>query len=375
MPIKDFKVEKWLNPLCPECKFNLGSSCVKPIAIEELLDIAGADKNEFIDHILKTPMHYGSFFGLPRLLSAIAGTYRKAQPGMILTFHGGTGANSSIITGLLEKGDNVVAVMPNYQQHYSIPEALGNEVRYLHLDKESGFKIDAAQLDRLVDKNTKLITLTNPNNPTGAYINAEDWQPVIEIARKNGSYILSDEIYRGLSDDYMPSIIDLYEKGIASCSMSKVYSMSGSRVGWAVVPEKKAYEILLNRRSYDTICEGIFDEYVAAIALENNDKMLARARKIVSEHKKIVLDWLKMQPHLSYYCDSFTSTMLIYFDYDVDTVTFSKDVYDKACVLLCHGDCFEEKKCFRLGYGYDDEDQLKASLKAFGDYLNGLNNR
>ncbi|MDD4159848.1 MAG: aminotransferase class I/II-fold pyridoxal phosphate-dependent enzyme [Synergistaceae bacterium] len=372
MYIKDFKVEKWLNPRDPYCRYNLGASCVKAISLDELTEISGENKEELTKYFFETHLHYGAFFGLPRLLEAIASIYKNAVPGRVLTFHGGTGANSSVLTGMLEKGDNVVAVMPNYQQHYSIPEALGIEVRPLRLNKEEGYKVDPERLEALADSNTKLITLTNPNNPTGAYMNADDLYKIISIAEKNGSYILCDEIYRGLADEYMPSIIDLYDKGISTGSMSKIYSMAGTRVGWAVVGDKKAYDILENRRSYDSICNGVFDELISAIALENSPKMLVRARDIVRPNKKIVDEWIRKQPALLAYGETFTTTMLVHYDYDINEVELCTDIYEKTGVLLCHGDCFEEKKCFRLGFGFGDRDLLQNGLETLGEYFEKL---
>ncbi len=371
--IKEFKVETWLNPRDAKCKYNLGASCVKAMSLEELAEISGENKEALIEYFMKTHLHYGEFAGSERLRKAVAGIYtEKITPDMVLTLHGGTGANSTVITGLLEKGENVVAVLPNYQQHYSIPEALGNEVRLLRLEKEEDYKINPEKLEKLVDHNTKLITFTNPNNPTGAYMNEKELRPIIEIARKHGTFILSDEIYRGLGDEEMPSIVDLYEKGIATSSMSKVYSMAGTRVGWAVVPDKKAYEILFNRRSYDTICNGVFDELIAAICLEHNEKILQRAKEIVGENKKIVDDWLEKQPHLKVYGQSRTSTVLVHYDYEIEVVALCNDIYEKTGVLLCHGDCFEEKKCFRLGFGFGDQSLLRDGLNVLGAYLEEL---
>ena len=372
MPIRDFKVEKWLNPRDAQCRYNLGASCVKAISLDELAELSGENKDELTKFFFETHLHYGAFFGLPRFLDAAASTYKMAEPGMVLTFHGGTGANSAVLTGMLEKGDNVVAVMPNYQQHYSIPEALGIEVRPLRLKKEEGYKVDPKKMDSLTDSRTKMITLTNPNNPTGAYMDADELGEIITVAEKNGSYILCDEIYRGLADAYMPSIVDLYEKGIATSSMSKIYSMAGTRVGWAVTRDKKAYDILENRRSYDSICNGVFDELISAIALENSDKMLERARAIVRPNKKIAEDWIMNQPRLSVYGESFTTTMLVHYDYDIDEVELCTDIYEKTGVLLCHGDCFEEKKCFRLGYGFGDTKLLQDGLHELGGYLSSL---
>ena len=370
MHIEDFKVEKWLNPRDAACKYNLGASCVKAITLDELLALGGESRESIEEYIFGTTLHYGAFFGLPRLKNAIAGIFRKADPEKILTTHGGTGANSIVITGMIEKGDNVVAVIPSYQQHYSIPEALGCEVRLLHLNDD--WKIDAEALDALVDKHTKLITLTNPNNPTGVYMNADELAPIIEIARKNGAYILCDEIYRGLADEYMPSIIDLYEKGISTGSVSKVYSMAGTRVGWIALNDAATYEILENRRSYDSICNGAFVELIAAIGLENNEKMLARAREIVRRNKKYVDEMLAAQPYMHACGESLTSTMLVKYDYDIPAEDFCTDLYEKSGVLLCHGGCFEEKNSFRIGFGFGDDKMLREGLSLLEEYTAGL---
>ncbi|GHT00282.1 aminotransferase [Synergistales bacterium] len=369
MIISDFKVEKWLNPRDAACKYNLGASCVKAMALDELIGISGESKEELTKFFMETHLHYGEFFGSARLRAAIAGIYRDIKPEMVLTLHGGTGANTTVMTGLLEAGDNVVAALPSYQQHYSVPEALGNEVRRLHLEKEEAYKLNIDRLKKLVDKNTKMITLTNPNNPTGAFMTEPELKELVAVAEKWGAYVLCDEIYKGLADEYMPSIVDLYERGIATSSMSKVYSMAGTRVGWAVASERQAYDILENRRSYDTICNGVFDERIAAIALENNDKILTRARSIVRENKKIADEWLSVHPRLAAYGETLTSTMLIHYTYNIDTVELCNDIYETTGVLLCHGDCFEEQKCFRLGFGFGDKSILVNGLDALDKYF------
>ena len=121
----------------------------------------------------------------------------------------------------------MVSVMPTYQQHYSIPESIGADVRILQLTLEDDYLPNLSVLRSLVDKNTKMITINNPNNPTGSWIPADIMKEIIEIAKSVDAYILCDEVYRGISEDgsYMQSIVDLYDKGISVGSMSKVFSL------------------------------------------------------------------------------------------------------------------------------------------------------
>ncbi len=373
MRLADFKVEKWLNAKDSIAKYNLGASCVKPFHMEEFFDFIGEDINTFFNDELKDmSLHYGHFFGMGRLLEALSKLYRDVKAENILTVHGGTGANNMVIAELIEPGDNVVAFLPNYQQHYAIPESLGAEIRYLVLKEENKYLPDLDELRELVDEKTKMITLSNPNNPTGAFIKEDMLREMAEIAKSVNAYILCDEIYRGLDDEYMTSIVDVYDKGIVTSSMSKVFSMAGTRVGWIVTKDKETYDRIENRRSYDTICCGPFDELMAAKAIENQDKVLKRSKEIIRTNRKIFDEWIKTQPHLSSTNDSLGTTAFVTYDYDIPTEKLCTDLFEKVNVLLCHGDCFEIPKSFRLGYGFGRPDHFKEGLKVLGDYLKTL---
>lgn len=372
MRIENFVLEHWLNPRDGICKYNLGASCVKALGVNEMLEFVGENPEEILKEIGNMSLHYGEFDGSLRLRKAIASMYKKVTPEMILTVHGGTGANNMVLTELLEPGDNIVVVVPSYQQHYSIPENLGIEVRKLNLKIEDGFLPNVETLQQLVDKNTKMISFTNPNNPAGTYIKEALMGEIIKIAKSVDAYIFSDEIYRGLDDDYMPSIVDLYDKGICTSSMSKVFSMAGTRVGWIIVPEKNTFDQMFNRRSFDTICGSVIDEYLSAIALENHGKILERSKSIVRKNKKVLDHWINSQTKMKYCGESYGSTVLIKYDAEISATDICLDIFEKTGVLLCHGDCYEEPFTFRLGYGFDGDEMLKTGLDLLGDYFSKL---
>lgn len=369
--IAEFTLEQWLNPRDATARFNLGASCVKALHFDELFELVGEDADEFYRTQLKTlSMHYGDFFGLPRLREAIAGLYRHAGAGDVLTVHGGTGANNLVITELVEPGDNVVALVPNYQQHYAIPQALGAEVRFLRLHEDNDYLPDLAELAELVDDRTRLITMSNPNNPTGAFLDEAGLRELAAVA--GDAWILSDEIYRGLDDEYMASIVDVSARGIATSSLSKVFSLAGTRLGWIVTGDAGLHARLENRRSYDTICCGPFDELIAAIAVENHEAILARSRAIVSPGRAVFDRWLTAQPRLRTTARSWGTTTLVGYDYELGAEALCRGLFEATGVLLCHGDCFDTPGTFRLGYAFGDNAHLQAGLDALGDYLRGL---
>ena len=244
--------------------------------------------------------------------------------------HGGTGANNTVVFTLLDPSDNIISIMPNYQQFHSIPKSMGVEVRDVHLKAEQGYKLDLAEVRNAVDENTKAIMFTNPNNPTGSLLELSEMEELIEIAKSKNAWIVCDEMYRGLKEEYMPSFADLYDKAIVTCSSSKIYSMAGTRVGWIICKDEKMRQQIFNRRSYDSICGGVFDEWIFAIALEHVDKIFERSREIVNTNKAVIDKWLNGHKYLRQYAEAYGTTYLIHYDLETDAETFCSPLFSKS---------------------------------------------
>ncbi|MCR4712040.1 MAG: aminotransferase class I/II-fold pyridoxal phosphate-dependent enzyme [Clostridia bacterium] len=381
MKMAEFLVEQWLNPMDSKAKYNFGSSCCKALTMDELFRVTGQDEGEFLKFMETMSLHYhhGDSTGSPRIKNAVCGIYEKAnlKPENVMMTCGGTGANDIAIMGVIERDKNVVTIKPSYQQHYDIPLSQGIETRIVELKKEDDYALDMDALRAAVDENTNLIILTNPNNPTGVVLGYDKLKELVEIAEKVGAYILCDEMYRGLDENYMPSILDFdYERTISVASMSKMFSMAGTRIGWIVTKDKDLYHTLENRRSYNTICMGIIDEVVASIALENFKKIWERTRSILLPNKKIVYDWVAEQPHLAIKGDAMGTTCLVHYDpevYPMDSTTMAIDMMEKDQILVTHGKCFDIEYSYRVGYGaFTDRDWLREGLDHLGAYMKSI---
>lgn len=206
MKIDDFVLENWLNPACDseKNKVYLGGSCVLPLTVEELFELTGESMEDFLEELKTMNLGYGNFEGTPRTRKAIANLYRNVDPEDVILVHGGTGANNTVVLTLIEETDNVISIMPNYQQFYSIPKSLGAEVRQVHLKPEAGYKLDLDELRNAVDNNTKAILFTNPNNPTGSLLELEEMMEIVETAKAHDARVVCDEMYRGLKEEYIP---------------------------------------------------------------------------------------------------------------------------------------------------------------------------
>ncbi|ACA56090.1 aminotransferase [Clostridium botulinum] len=376
MKIKTFKVEQWMNQYENDAIYNLAETCIDSLTLRELLNLAGKDFEEYMISLGDIRMTYSHIYGSPSLLKGIASLFQDVKTEEIIPTHGAIGANHQALTTLLEPGDGMVSVAPTYQQHYSIPESINAEVNILKLLPENNFLPDLQELKKMVNSNTKLITINNPNNPSGSLIPVELIKQIVDIAKSVDAYVLSDEVYRGISEDgsYMPSIVDLYEKGISVGSMSKTFSLAGLRLGWIVSKDEKIINLCRERRDYDTISCGVLDDIFASLALENKEAILERNRKIVMKNRALLHQWVSSEPRVSYVKPVAGNTALIYYDMDMHSYEFCEKLLKETGVFYTPGECFDLDYCFRIGYAFDSK-TLMEGLKKTSEFISSLPSR
>lgn len=372
MKIKDFGVEIWMNTYENDCTYNLAETCVRPMTVGELLDLAG-NREEILQEITQMQMTYGDIEGSPALRQAVCGLFHTMKPENITITHGGIGANALTIMTLVEPGDRVISVLPTYQQHYSIPESIGAEVKILRLRKENGFLPDLNELRSYATKNTKLICINNPNNPTGAVMDRQFLEEIVAIARECDAYLLCDEVYRGLiheGDSFGPSIADLYEKGISTGSTSKAYSLAGLRLGWIAGPEELTHQ-LSKHRDYHVISVGRINDKLAAVAMENKDKIIARNLEIVRKNAALLDEWVAGEPLISYTKPQGGTTALLKLEFSMGAEEFCIRLQKEKGVMMLPGTVLDMEGHVRIGY-CDTYEGLKKGLELTSEFLKEL---
>ncbi|MEM1372826.1 MAG: aminotransferase [Pseudomonadota bacterium] len=369
MYIEPFKVEIWMNDWETRCTLNLAETCVESLTIEGLLRLTG--QNDDLSGLLDLKMTYGAIEGSERLRAAIGALYDA--PNAITVTHGTIGANMLAHKTLLSPGDHVVAIVPTYQQHYSIPESLGAEVSPLRLRAEDAFLPDLDALRALVRPDTRLIALTNPNNPTGALIDRAGLDAIAAIAREVGAYVLCDEVYRGTNQrdpGATASMADIYEKGLSTGSVSKAFSLAGLRLGWMVGPKDVADAAALHR-DYDTISIGSLNDHFATIALENADKVLARSRRITRGNLAKLGSWVAGEPRVGWVQPKAGTTALLQLDVPMTSRAFCIHLLQQTGVMLTPGDAFDMEGHVRIGYA-NTPAILEAGLAKLSGVLSAL---
>ena len=368
MKIDDFKVEEWFNKYEYRAKYDLADTCVESLSINELLRIAQNQNDDFME-IFNRKLNYGQIHGSNRLKQAICTLFKMQTPDNITITHGAIGANQLVMLGLVEKNDKVVSIIPTYQQHYSIPKSIGANVKILCLNEQDKWLPDLDVLENLVGSDTKLICMNNPNNPTGAVIPDEMLKRIVDIARKSNAYILCDEVYRGLehSGIISKSIADIYEKGISTGSVSKVFSLAGLRLGWIAAPLDVIKEVN-HQREYNTISVGILDDYFASIAIENKDKIIRRNLEKVNTGKLILQNWLAGEDNIRCVIPQGGTTAFASYTMSVSSTDLCSKLQEDTGVMILPGQCMELDGFLRIGYGNNFE-QLKTALNIFSEWI------
>lgn len=369
MDITPFAVEIWMNEWETKCEMNLAETCVQSLTIDELLTLSGQNAND-LSSLLGMKMTYGDIRGSERLLNAIAALYEKQTSDNVIVAHGTIGANMLVHKALVSAGDRVVAIVPTYQQHYSIPTSIGADVQPLQLKWENRFLPDLDELRDLVTPGTRMIAMNNPNNPTGALIDRDMLEEIADIARSAGAYILCDEVYRGIDQEgpgATASIADIYEKGVSTASMSKAFSLAGLRLGWVAGPED-VIEAVSVHRDYDTISVGKIDDHFAAMALEHRDRVLERSRAITRGNLALVEVWVEAEPKLTWVKPKSGTTTLVKFDLPMTSRDLCVGLLKDTGVMFTPGEAFGMEGYFRIGFANKPAD-IKDGLARVSEWL------
>lgn len=366
MKIDNFKVEEWFNKYEKDAVYDLADTCVESLSIGELIELSGENPNK----IFTQKLNYGAIYGSDRLKTAILSLYKNQKADNITITHGAIGANQLVIHSLVDYKDKVVSVVPTYQQHYSIPKSLGADVKLFFLKEENNWLPDLEELEHIVGNNTKMICINNPNNPTGAVIPDEMMLKIAEIAKKSDAYVLCDEVYRGLNHEGNPfslSIADIYEKGISTSSMSKVFSLAGLRLGW-ICANPYIINIINHHREYNTISVGILDDYFSSVAIENKDKIIKRNLAQLSKGKKILLDWVENEKRVHLVEPKGGTTAFVRYDLPLKSTELCAKLQNETGVMILPGETMELDGYLRIGYGNNHE-KLQQALVLFSDWV------
>jgi aspartate/methionine/tyrosine aminotransferase len=378
MQVVEFEMERMQSTYENSVDFNLSESGVHPLRLGELVDDASAR-----DALLGEALRYTQSNGTVPLRSLIAAQYPDATPDHVQVTNGGAEANFLTAWRLVEPGDEVVFMVPNYMQMWGLTRAFGATITQWPLGppetlasgttgSQPRWGVDTDHLSRLVSARTKLIVICNPNNPTGARIDASDLDAISRIADRHGVWILSDEIYRGAERDgrETPTMWGRAERVVVTGGLSKAYGLPGLRIGWAVGPPSLVAS-LWSYHDYVTIAPGALSDVLARHALEpfRRSRILARTRRILNENFPVIAAWLDAHSgSFSYTPPDAGAIVYVRYHHNINSTTLVTRLREEKSVLVVPGDHFGMDGYLRIGYG-EETAYLRRGLERLHDLL------
>ncbi len=366
MKIETFEMERLQSLYENVVDCNLTESGVHPFTLAELLD------EQQIKELLDVRLGYGQTDGAVELRGAISRLYQGANRANVLVTNGSAEANLISTWSMLEPGDELVLMLPNYMQIWGLARSFGITVKPFYLKEELDWAPDMEEVKRLVSSKTKMIALCNPNNPTGAVLSRRDMKAIVDLARKVDAWIYSDEVYRGaeLDGKETGSFYGLYDKTAVTGGLSKAYGLPGLRLGWLVGPEEfiaKAWSY----RDYTTISTGILSQKIAGLVLQPGlrEKVLERSRRMLRENVRLLQDWVKRHDGLfSFIPPRAGAIAFLHYYFDVNSRQLATRLREEKGVFVVDGDCFGMDRYLRIGIGSKKE-YLRTGLQLIHESL------
>ncbi|MFQ5703750.1 MAG: aminotransferase class I/II-fold pyridoxal phosphate-dependent enzyme [Gemmatimonadales bacterium] len=364
-----FELERWQGTWEHRVRFNLSESGVYPLSVAELLELAGTDRTDLDD----LRLGYSQADGTDELRSIIAELYPGATEGNVLVTVGSSEANFLVCWSLIKAGDRVAALVPMYRQTWGVAQNLGAQVAEFALDPELGWDLNPEDIGRAISPDTKLVVVTNPNNPTGHVLSAPARDTILDCARSAGAWLLADEVYQGAELDGVTtqSFWGSYERTIVVGGLSKAYGLPGLRIGWIVCP-RDFKESLHARHDYTVICPPAASDYLARTALGVRDLLLERTRTILNENYAVLADWLGGFGSLMHWRKPDCGA-ICFVDYraSIAALDLAERIRVENSILLEPGEHFGYPRFLRMGYG-NEPGELQRALEHLGPALENL---
>ena len=367
MKIIPFKLERYFAKHEFSAPYLMCCSDCEPLYLEELLSFADTETKTLWD---KLKIGYTESMGHSLLREEIVKIYRDITPKDVIVLVPEEGIFIAMNV-LLEKNDHVIVTFPGYQSLYQIAHSLGCEVTNWIPEKKDGWHFNIDFLKSNIKKNTRLIVINFPHNPTGSMISKEDFSEILEIARKNDLYIFSDEMYRFLEYDQsirLDSACEIYEKAVSLFGLSKTFALAGLRIGWLVTKNRNMMKKFASFKDYTTICNSAPAEILALAGLRSRDRIIQRNLKIIKENLKLLEKFFEKYTQIFSWNRPEAGTIGFPELLDKKSISeFCEDLIQKKGVALLPSDVYSyEGNHFRVGFGRKNMPEALGKLE---DYL------
>lgn len=368
MQLKPFLLDMWLAAYEHDIEFNLAASEGPRWTLNEILSLASEEERQ---RFMNQSLVYSRPAGADGLRTAIADMQEVDVEAVQVV----TGASEALLVLFwlaAERGANVVLPQPGYPPFSALPESLGIETRFYVLRRENDFRIDLEEIKQLVDRNTKLILINSPHNPTGGTISDAELDSLHDFTASRGIQLVSDEVYHPIyhvqyqgqatrSASRLPNATVIHD-------FSKAFPLSGARTGWMIEHDAQRRERYWNARTYFSISNNTAGEMLAEIATRHRNVVLGKTKEtatrnlrqlasFMSEHRE-TLGWIPPRGGV---------TAFPWLVSGENSRAFCQAAAEQG-ILLAPGDCWDAPSHFRLGFAAMT-DKFPDALERLGEFV------
>jgi aspartate aminotransferase len=310
----------------------------------------------------------------------------KYNASQIIISTGAKQCLANVFQAILNPGDQVLIPIPYWVSYPELVKLADGIPVFVNTSESNNFKYTIEELEKSISPNTKAILINSPNNPTGTVYSKEELLSLSEFAKKHDIFIISDEIYEKLiyGNEEHISIAslsdDAYNRTIVINGVSKTYSMTGWRIGYAAGPEQ-VIKLMSNIQSHTTSNANSIAQYASVEALNGDKNDVERMIQEFAKRRNYMVERLEEINGLS--CinpqGAFYVMVNLYgaigkkVDNIVikDSIIFSKLLLEKEKVAVIPGAAFGMNNYMRLSYAISMEN-IKKGLDRINRFMESI---
>jgi aspartate/methionine/tyrosine aminotransferase len=370
MRIPEFEMERMQSTWENLVQYDMSESGVRPVTLRELVAM-GLD----LDAALDTPLGYSQSNGTIPLREHLAAIHPGATVDHVEVTNGTSEANYLVALSVLEPGDEMAMEIPNYMQLWGVPRSLQAPVRTFRLRPERQWEPEWDEFDQAVNPRTRLLYLSNPNNPSGAALSDEAMRRIVRRCEEMDTWLLADEVYLGaeLEGERTRSFWGTSNKVIVTSGLSKAYGIPGLRIGWIVGPPSLV-RTCWSQHDYLTIGPNKLSDMVARVAVQagNREALYQRTRAILTANLPIIEGWAAGLGDLLEFNRPRAGAMtLVRYRADVPSISLADRIRVEQSTLVVPGTHVGLEGYLRIWYGGRQE-YVTEGLRRIGAVLSML---
>ena len=370
MRIETFEMERMQSTWENVVDFDMSESGVRPLTLRELTAM-GFDLEAFLDQ----PLGYSQSNGTIELRERVAAIYPGASVDHVEVTNGTSEANYIVALSQVQPGDVVAMQVPNYMQMWGVARSLGAEVKTFRLRTEASWEPDWDEFELAVTAKTRLLYLSNPNNPTGSVLSDAAMRRIVDRCQQTGTWLLSDEVYLGaeIGASRTKSFWGMGDRVIVTSGLSKAYGIPGVRIGWIVGPAD-VIAACWSQHDYITIGPNKMSDRIARVAVDtqNRERCYARTGEILRHNLPIAREWARsFGDRLAWTEPAAGAIGLMKYASDTPSLSIAERVRVRQNTLIVPGTHVGIEGHIRIWLG-GTEAYLREGLRRIGEEISGL---